>query len=56
MEEQKKAVRRMQDYISDHIFEEITIGDLAKAASFSPWYARKIFIKYLGMFGSLYDR
>ena len=33
MEEQRKAVRRMQDYINDHISEEITIGDLAKAAS-----------------------
>ena len=31
MEEQRKAVRRMQDYINDHISEEISIGDLAKA-------------------------
>ncbi|WP_051204674.1 helix-turn-helix domain-containing protein [Butyrivibrio sp. VCD2006] len=56
MEEQRKAVRKMQDYINDHIFEEITIGDLAKAASFSPWYARRIFIKYLDMTPAVYIR
>ena len=56
MEEQRKAVRRMQDYINDHISEEITIGDLAKAASFSPWYARRIFIKYLDMTPAVYIR
>ncbi|MBO4456478.1 MAG: AraC family transcriptional regulator [Butyrivibrio sp.] len=56
MEEQRKAVRKMQDYINDHISEEITIGDLAKAASFSPWYARRIFIKYLEMTPAVYIR
>ena len=56
MEEQRKAVRKMQDYINDHISEEITIGDLAKAASFSPWYARRIFIKYLDMTPAVYIR
>lgn len=40
MDEQKSAVRKMQDYISDHIYEEISIDDLAKAAAFSTWYAR----------------
>ena len=56
MEEQRKAVRRMQDYIHDHISEEISISDLAKAASFSPWYARRIFIKYLDMTPAVYIR
>ena len=56
MEEQRKAVRRMQDYINDHISEEISPGDLAKAASFSPWYARRIFIKYLEMTPAVYIR
>ena len=56
MEEQRKAVRKMQDYINDHISEEITIGDLAKAASFSLWYARRIFIKYLDMTPAVYIR
>ncbi|MBQ3762274.1 MAG: AraC family transcriptional regulator [Clostridia bacterium] len=56
MEEQRKAVRRMQDYINDHISEEISIGELAKAASFSPWYARKLFIRFLGMTPAVYIR
>ena len=56
MEEARKAVRKMQDYIHDHISEEISIGDLAKAASFSPWYARRLFIRYLGMTPAVYIR
>ena len=56
MEEQRKAVRRMQDYIHDHLSEEISMADLAKAASFSPWYARRIFILYLGMTPAVYIR
>ncbi len=56
MEEQRKAVRRMQDYINDHISEEISVEDLAKAASFSPWYARRLFIRYLGMTPAVYIR
>ncbi len=56
MEEQRKAVRKMQDYINDHICEEITIADLAKAVSFSPWYARRLFIKYLDMTPAVYIR
>ena len=56
MDEQRAAVRRMQDYISGHINEEIDIAELAKAASFSPWYARKIFIKHLGMTPAVYIR
>ncbi len=56
MDEQRAAVRRMQDYISGHINEEIDIAELAKAVSFSPWYARKIFIKHLGMTPAVYIR
>ena len=56
MEEQRKAVRRMQDYIAGHLNEDITIADLAEAASFSPWYARKLFLKHLGMTPAVYIR
>ena len=56
MDEQRKAVRKMQDYISEHIAEEIDITDLANAVSFSPWYARKLFIKYLGITPAVYIR
>ena len=56
MDEQKAAVRRMQDYISDHITEEIDMADLSAAACFSPWYARKIFLKYTGLTPAVYIR
>ena len=56
MEEQRKAVREMQDYISEHISEDITISDLAKHVSFSPWYVRKLFLKHVGMTPAVYIR
>lgn len=56
MEEQREAVRTMQDYITEHINEEITINDLAECSSFSPWYARRLFEKHLGMTPSVYIR
>jgi transcriptional regulator, AraC family len=56
MDEQRKAVRKMQDYISEHINESISIDDLAAAAAFSPWYARKLFEKLLGMTPAVYIR
>ena len=56
MEEQRKAVRAMQEYISEHIADEITPADLAKASNFSPWYARKLFVKHLGMTPAVYIR
>ena len=56
MEEQRKAVREMQDYISEHISEDITISDLAKHVSFSPWYVRKLFLKHVDMTPAVYIR
>ena len=56
MDEQRTAVRKMQEYISDNIMHEIDIADLAKVSSYSPWYARKLFIKYLGMTPAVYIR
>ena len=56
MDEQKNAVRIMQDYISEHICEEISLEDLANAAAFSTWYARRLFIKHLGMTPAVYIR
>lgn len=56
MEEQRKTVREMQDYISEHISEDITISDLAKHVSFSPWYVRKLFLKHVGMTPAVYIR
>ena len=56
MEETRKAVRKMQDYINEHINEDITIEDLAATVSFSPWYVRKLFIKHLDMTPAVYVR
>lgn len=56
MDGQRDAVRVMQDYISEHINEEITIADLARCSSFSPWYARRLFEKHLGMTPAVYIR
>ena len=56
MDEQRKAVRLMQDYISKHIDEDISIDDLAKEVSFSTSYARKIFLKHIGMTPAVYVR
>lgn len=46
----------MQEYIRDHLLEDISMEELAKSASFSPWYARKLFLKYLGMSPAVYIR
>ena len=56
MDEQREAVRKMQDYIREHIQEEITIEDLAKVSAFSTWYARRLFQKYLNMSPAVYIR
>ena len=46
----------MQDYIRDHIQDEITLADLAAASSFSPWYARRLFMEHLNMTPAVYIR
>ena len=56
MDEQRESVRKMQDYIREHIQEDITINDLAEASSFSPWHARRLFRKYLNMTPAVYIR
>ncbi|MDE5562736.1 MAG: AraC family transcriptional regulator [Clostridiales bacterium] len=56
MQEQIEAVQRMQDYIAEHLSEDITLADLAKAAMFSPWYARRIFLEHTGLTPSDYIR
>ena len=56
MDEQREAVRKMQDYIREHIQDDITIEDLADASAFSPWYARRLFLKYLNMTPAVYIR
>ncbi len=56
MYEQREAVRKMQDYIREHIQEDITIEDLAEVSAFSTWHARRLFQKYLNMSPAVYIR
>ncbi|MGM9550668.1 MAG: helix-turn-helix domain-containing protein [Clostridia bacterium] len=56
MNEQVNAVQRMQDYIKTHLYEEITMADLAGAALFSPWYSYRLFKMLTGITPSDYIR
>ena len=46
MQEQITAVQRMQDYIKEHLDEQITLADLARVSSYSPWYSYRLFLKW----------
>lgn len=41
------AVQRMQDYIDNHIMEEITLNQLSKVAGYSQWHSARLFKKLL---------
>ena len=41
------AVQRMQDYIDEHIREEITLNQLSKVAGYSQWHSARIFKELL---------
>ena len=49
MTEHVLAVQRMQNYISAHLAEPITLADLARASLFSPWYAHRLFLRETGL-------
>ena len=48
MNDQVLAVQRMQDYIEAHLYEEITMAQLARASMFSPWHAYRLFRAHTG--------
>ena len=56
MEEQIEAVQRMQDYIAEHLTEEITLADLAGVSLFSPWYSYRLFTRQVGITPADYIR
>lgn len=56
MNEQILAVSRMQDYIKEHLYDEITMADLAGAALFSPWYSYRLFKMLTDLTPSCYIR
>lgn len=43
MDERILAVQRMQDYIEENLYNEITLSHLSKVSLFSPWYSYRIF-------------
>lgn len=56
MEEQIKAVQRMQDYIEDNLGDNITLSDLSKVSYFSPWYSYRLFVQWVNLTPADYIR
>ncbi|AZN75998.1 AraC family transcriptional regulator [Lactobacillus acidophilus] len=54
--EQIEAVQRMQDYIQEHLNEQITLTALSKVSLYSPWYSYRLFVNYLNMTPAKYIR
>lgn len=46
MDERIIAVQKMQDYINNHLFENITLAHLSKESLYSPWYSYRLFKEY----------
>lgn len=49
MDERILAVQRMQDYIEEHLEDEITLSQLSNVSMFSAWYSYRIFKEYTGL-------
>ena len=56
MQEQMKAVQRMQEYIEEHLEEDITPANLSEVSLFSSWHSYRLFKNYLGMTPAEYIR
>ena len=56
MEEHIEAVQRMQDYIQDNLYTDITMADLANVSMYSPWYSYRLFVQMLSMTPAVYIR
>ena len=56
MEEHREAVQRMQNYIAEHLRENITLADLSTASLFSPWYSYRLFSQWVNMTPADYIR
>ena len=56
MDERIIATQRMQDYIKEHLDEEITLSALARESMFSPWYSYRIFRSCTGLTPADYVR
>lgn len=56
IEDKIEAVQKMQDYIKNHISDEIVLTNLAEISNFSPWYCARIFKELTGISPANYIR
>lgn len=56
MTEQILAVQRMQDYIEEHLDEEMNMAELARVSLYSPWHSYRLFREHTGLTVSEYIR
>lgn len=56
VQEQMKAVQRMQEYIEEHLEEDITLANLSEVSLFSSWHSYRLFKNYLEMTPAEYIR
>lgn len=56
MKEQILAVKRMQDYIENHLDEDLSFEKLSRISHYSPWYSRRLFLEYTGCSPAEYIR
>jgi len=56
LEEHRESVQRMQDYIAEHLCENITLADLSRVSLFSPWYSYRLFTQWTNMTPADYIR
>jgi AraC-type DNA-binding domain-containing proteins len=56
MQEKIVAVQKMQDYINEHLNEDISLAALAQVSFYSPWYSYRLFKEYTGLTPADYIR
>lgn len=56
IQERIEAVQRMQDYIGEHLTENITLAELSRVSLFSPWYSYRLFTQQVGITPADYIR
>lgn len=54
--EQIESVQQMQEFIQNHLSEQIILTTLSKVSLYSPWYSYRLFVSYLNMTPAQYIR
>lgn len=50
------AVKKMQEYIRDHLYENVSLSDLSTVSYYSPWHSYRLFTELTGLSPSHYIR